>query len=213
MKSGVEIILSKLSELVLPYDTVFEIEKHVYHCIHSHKQSIIHNELLYSLYQKEFPQCTPIVCACQKGRLGDLKIFIAGRSFDNVKKLLVEVGNDSYCRSRNALMAAAEFERDYIIEYISDCGVNLNCSGSNGWNALHYSARYNEKSTRCTELLLKKMPLESVNKKANVTGYTPLDCAYFNYYSPIKNDIIQLIRQHGGEATYFDRNGKFMGNH
>ena len=42
MKSGVYIILSKLSKLELPYDIIFEIEKHVYHWIHSHKQPKIH---------------------------------------------------------------------------------------------------------------------------------------------------------------------------
>ena len=53
------------------------------------------------------------------------------------------------------------------------------------------------------------MPLESINKK-NRLGNTPLDCAYFNG-SPIKNDIVQLIRQHGGKANHYDRNGKKVG--
>ena len=69
---------------------------------------------------------------------------------------------------------------------------------------------YNKKSTRITESLLKKMPLESINKKTNGYGFTPLDCAYQNDY-PIKNDIVQLIRQHGGKANYYDRNGKNVG--
>ena len=73
-------------------------------------------------------------------------------------------------------------------------------------NALHLSAYDNKKSTRITESLLKKMPLESINKK-NITGKTPLDNAYRNG-SPIKNDIRQLIRQHGGKANRHDRNGK-----
>ncbi len=52
------------------------------------------------------------------------------------------------------------------------------------------------------------MPLESINKK-QAQGMTPLDEAYYNG-SPITNDIVQLIRQHGGKANSFDRNGNWV---
>ena len=55
------------------------------------------------------------------------------------------------------------------------------------------------------------MPLESINKK-NSGGETPLDYAYGLNSSPIKNDIVQLIRQHGGKANGYDRNGKMVGD-
>ena len=73
---------------------------------------------------------------------------------------------------------------------------------------------YNEKSTRCAESLLKKMSLESINKKARYLGkgFTPLDFAYKWNDSPIKNNIVQLIRQHGGKANHYDRNGKWVGD-
>merc|ERR1711991_882823 len=54
------------------------------------------------------------------------------------------------------------------------------------------------------------MSLESINKK-HQWGETPLDFAYQNGRSPIKNDIVQLIRQHGGKANCYDRNGKKVG--
>ena len=209
MKSGVEIILSKLSKLVLPYDTLFKIENHIYHWIHSHKQRIIHKELLYSIYKKEFPQCTPIVVACEKGRLEDLKIFIAGHR-GSVKKLLEEVGTDSYDNDGcNTLMVAAIYEKPEIIDYLLNYGADPTITNSLGYNALHWSARYNYKSTRITESLLKKMPLESINKKDR-WGRTPLDHAYYYNGNPIQNDIVQLIRQHGGKANWYDRNGGFV---
>ena len=167
-------------------------------------------------YKKEFPKGTPIVVMCEKGGLEDLKLFMklfvachdVDRTGVSVKKLLEEVGKKSGgYYERNALMAAAEEERPEVVLYLLDC-INPAITNSGGSNALHYSA-YNKKSTRITESLLKKMPLESINKKSSY-GYTPLDWAYKNG-SPIKNDIVQLIRQHGGKANNYDRNGKRVG--
>ena len=169
-------------------------------------------------YKKEFPKGTPIVVMCEKGRLEDLKLFMklfvachdVDRTGVSVKKLLEEVGKDSGGYKRNALMAAAQYERPEVVLYLLEYGVNPAITNSVGWNALHFSAYNNKKSTRITESLLKKMPLESINKK-NWMGNTPLDEAYHYNYSPIKNDIVQLIRQHGGKANYYDRNGKNVG--
>ena len=166
-------------------------------------------------YKKEFPKGTPIVVMCEKGRLEDLKlfmkVFVACHDVDGtgVKKLLEEVGKDSRGFGRNALMAAARYERHEVVLYLLEYGVNPAITNSVGGNALHYSAYTNKKSTRITESLLKKMPLESINKKDS-DGETPLDWAY-NNGSPIKNDIVQLIRQHGGKANKHDRNGKKVG--
>ena len=207
MKSGVDIILSKLTNIVIPEDIIFKIEKHVYHWIHSHKQLIIHKDIIYIIYKKEFPKGTPIVCACEKGRLEHLKIFVAGHR-GSVKKLLEEVGQDSHGFGKNTLMAAAWCERPEVLSQLLEYDVNTAITTNGGLNALHWSA-LNNKSTRCIESLLKKMPLESINKK-ECRGCTPLDRAYFNR-SPIKNDIVQSIRQHGGKANSHDRNGKWVG--
>ena len=41
--------------------------------------------------------------------------------------------------------------------------------------------------------------------------YTPLDCAYLLNRSPIKQEIITLLRSKGGKANNYDENGRFVG--
>ena len=53
------------------------------------------------------------------------------------------------------------------------------------------------------------MSVESINK-VNNDGETPLDYAYYNG-SPIKNDIIKIIRDYGGKANLWDENGIHVG--
>jgi len=163
-------------------------------------------------YKKKFPDGTPIVVMCEKGCLEYLKLFVACHDVEDtgitVKQLLEEVGKDSYGNEYNTLMAAAKFEKHEVLVQLLEWGVDPSITDRDGWNALHISANWN-KSWGCTESLLKKMPLESINKK-NTWGDTPLDYAYYNG-SPIKNDLVQLIRQHGGKANWYDRNGKRVG--
>ena len=41
---------------------------------------------------------------------------------------------------------------------------------------------------------------------------TPLDKAYASdYNSPIKNDIVSLLRKYGGKANWHDKNGNEVG--
>ena len=169
-------------------------------------------------YKKEFPKGTPIVVMCEKGRLEDLKLFlklfVACHDVDgtgvSVKKLLEEVGKNSYGNEMNTLIASAYGERPEVLVQLLKYDVNTAITNNIG-NALHYSAGGNNKSTRCIESLLKKMSLESINKIWQFQGMTPLDCAYDYNDSPIKNDIVQLIRQHGGKANCYDRNGVNVG--
>ena len=164
-------------------------------------------------YKKEFPQGTPIIVACEKGNLVDLIVFIdrhiAVNTGVTVKQLLEEIGKDSDGYQKNTLMAAARWEEHAVLAELLSWGVDPSITDSIGQNALHYSAYNNKKSTRCTELLLKKMPLESINKMDLDEG-TALDGAYLND-SPIKNDLVQLIRQYGGKANWYDRNGRLVG--
>ncbi len=169
-------------------------------------------------YKKEFPKGTPIVVMCEKGRLEDLKLFlklfVACHDVDgtgvSVKKLLEEVGKNSYGNEMNTLIASAYGERPEVLVQLLKYDVNTAITNNIG-NALHYSAGGNNKSTRCIESLLKKMSLESINKIWQFQGMTPLDCAYDYNEGPIKNDIVQLIRQHGGKANCYDRNGVNVG--
>merc|ERR1712023_565483 len=99
------------------------------------------------------------------------------------------------------------YERPEVMEKLLDYyKVDPTIADKFSENALHCCAR-NKKSTRCTELLLMKMPLESIDSRIRGTeegyrddwGRTPLELTYNpRNDSPIKWDLRQLIHQHGG---------------
>ena len=147
------------------------------------------------------------------------KKLINTNSLKDIKNyiLLIKSYEKKYKWGELLLLEAAKKERYEILEYLIEQGFDVNYIFKYGnilpySNALHFSAYFNKNSTRCLELLLKKMPLESINKKngKNGRGWTPLDYAYING-RPIQNDIVQLIRQHGGKANCHDRNGEYVG--
>eukprot|EP00943_MAST-04B_sp_MAST-4B-sp1_P006645 g6645.t1 len=71
-------------------------------------------------YKKEFPKGTPLVCACEKGRVEDVEGMIRGARAAgmDVTAMVSEVGTDSYGTSWTPLMAAAYYERSTIIEIL-----------------------------------------------------------------------------------------------
>ena len=70
-------------------------------------------------------------------------------------------------------------EHFQIVKYLIEQGeADPNIANSNGYNALHYAACNNKKDTKLIELLLTNMSLNSINKKVQVRGNTPLDWAY-----------------------------------
>ena len=85
-----------------------------------------------------------------------------------------------------------------------------NIARRDGVNALHFAATSNRTNTELIELLLTHMTLDSVNKK-NRWGSTPLDDAYDHNDSPIRQEIIALLRLKGGKANCFDENGRNVG--
>ena len=54
------------------------------------------------------------------------------------------------------------------------------------------------------------MEMNSINQ-LQFKGYSPLDNAYRLNYSPIKQEIIALIRSYGGKANWYDVNGRRVG--
>ena len=54
------------------------------------------------------------------------------------------------------------------------------------------------------------MTLDSINKKDR-GGSTPLDYAYDDNDSPIRQEIIALLRSKGGKANCYDENGRRVG--
>ena len=61
------------------------------------------------------------------------------------------------------------------------------------------------------EFLLTKMSLNSINKKGFWGGLTPLDDAYRYNHSPIRQEIIALLRLKGGKSNHYDENGRWVG--
>ena len=165
-------------------------------------------------YKDEFRKGTPIVVACEKGRLDDLILFVKlyikesnNKTLPPVKSWLEQIGttsNGTY--DMNTLMAAAMYEHENVLKKLLDYGVDPSIIDDEGDNALHMSAYYNKTSTGCTESLLKKMTLESINQK-NYGGRTPLDEAYLNKNQIIQNKLIPLIIKYRGISNFPNRNG------
>ena len=89
--------------------------------------------LLIERYQREFPLGTPIVCACQRGRMDDVELFmnlhpyhkyITNRDVNGyrddmtLKDMVNQVGTDSYGGEGTPLMIAARHEHFQIVKYL-----------------------------------------------------------------------------------------------
>ncbi len=190
--------------------------------------------LLIERYKREFPRGTvrrnlmptPIVCACQRGRMDDVALFIILHPFHKyitnrdvngyrdemtLKEMVSRVSKDSYGYDCTSLMAAAENEHFQIVQCLIEQGeADPNIANSGGWNVLHYAARYNTTSTELIQFLLNHMTLASINKMSS-RGFTPRDRAYQWNTSPIRQEIIALIRSKGGKSNWHDRNGIYVG--
>ena len=183
--------------------------------------------LLIKRYQREFPRGTgyglgrrdaiptPIVCACEYGRMDDVQLFMNLHPFHKyitnrdvngyrdemtLKDMVSQVGKDSGGGECTPLMAAAYGEHFQIVKYLIEQGeADPNIADSYGSNALHCAAHNNKKDTEVIEFLLTNMSLNSINKKGGTGGWTPLDQAYKHNNSPIQQKIIDLIRSKGGK--------------
>ena len=166
-------------------------------------------------YETEFPGSTPLVCACEKGRFEDVKLFITCMKGINNMTLgenVNQVGKDSDDEECTPLMAAAYGEHFQVVKYLIEQGeADPNIANSSGNNALHWAAHNNRTNTELIELLLTHMTLDSINKKDR-GGFTPLDCAYCYNRSPLRQEIIALLRSKGGKANYYDENGRDVGH-
>ena len=105
-------------------------------------------------------------------------------------------------------MLAAENEHFQLVQYLIEQGeADPNIADSGGWNALHWAAYRNRTTTELIELLLTHMAPDGFNKKT-FGGSTPLDYAYRNNRTPIRQEIIALLRLKGGKANWHDANGR-----
>ena len=125
-----------------------------------------------------------------------------------MKEMVNQVSKDSDGCEWTPLIAAAATDRLQIVTYLmKQCEAEPKIAGSGGWNALHCAADNNRTTTELIELLLTNMSLDSINKK-NWAEYTPLDLAYLHNRSPLRQEIIALIRSKGGKANSHDENGR-----
>ena len=177
---------------------------------------MIHNPkqlyLLYKRYKNEFPDGTPFVCACEKGRVEDVNQFLNLHRFHayidvgtanagmDVTAMVNEVGRNRNFVSRTPLMAAAEYEHSTIIETLLQYNADTATTNDYGENALHFAACNNETTTTTVQLLLNNMKLEDINHISKI-GRTPLDWCCNRYNSSINQQLIDLIRQKGGKRA------------
>ncbi len=94
-------------------------------------------------------------------------------------------------------------------------GADVCAQDTKGFNALHFACLWDENVTmnqNAIELLLQKMSLDDINKKAD-DGSTPLDEAHKlnKIFYNADNKIIKLIRKYGGKANDHDIYGEFAG--
>ena len=152
-------------------------------------------------YLEMYPNTSAILNACATGKLNDVKVLLTINNIDNFGSSAESYGTP--------LMVAAENEHIQVVQYLIGEGADPNIATSYGWNALHWAASNNRTTTELIELLLTNMPLNSINKKS--WGDTPLDCAYRNNHTPLRQEIIALLRSKGGKANCFDENGRNVG--
>lgn len=158
-------------------------------------------ESLVEKYKEEFPNGTPLVVACEKGRLDDVEalIRVARATGKNVREIVNAKGDGSNgYTSYTPLIAAVQFEHSSVVSYLLTLPEVDIAITNNGWNALNYAANSN-KTTDIVKKLLNKMKLEDINHKDNV-GNTPLDRCFFNH-SPLRQEIIDLMRSKGAKRA------------
>ena len=128
-----------------------------------------------------------------------------------VKEMVNQVGRDSRGWEYTPLMIAAENEHFQIVKYLIEQGeADPNIATSDGFNALILAAWCNRTNTGLIQLLLNNMSLDSINQETNDDGETPLDYCYKLNGSPIRQEIIALLRLKGGKANCHDENGRHV---
>eukprot|EP00944_MAST-04C_sp_MAST-4C-sp1_P000472 g472.t1 len=169
-------------------------------------------------YKNEFPKGTPLVCACEKGRLEDVRVLAEGHDVEkmgmSVDDMVSKEGKNSHGWSRTPLQSAAEKDQFEIVQYLVKSCTTVDLIGQTdkyGVNSLHNAAWYLKKNVQILQWLIDNYngDIKEIINHQNNHGQTPLDYAYQVNDSPIRNDIVSLLRKYGGKAHFYDKNGKF----
>ena len=139
-------------------------------------------------YNQDYPEGTPLIVACELGRLEDVKALIQPMNVN-------QFGRDSDGDGEwTPLMIAAWKEHFQIVKYlIEECNADPNIADSEGENVMHLV--YGNKNTNIVEILINHMSFLAINKKSSARS-TPLDYAYVSE-SPVKQAIIDLMKSKG----------------
>ena len=144
-------------------------------------------------YKRKYPNGTPLVCACELGRIQDVHKLIEINN-DNV------VGTNTSGWQSTPLMAAARSEHEHIVRYLLDWGVDVSVTTDEGHNALHYAVGHNTKNTTIVELLIEKMNLDSINQ-LTTSSNTPLDYCMNENKGRLRDQIIRILREKGAVSA------------
>ena len=109
------------------------------------------------------------------------------------------------------LMEAVVYKHFQVVQYLIEHGeADPNIPNRTSHNVLHFAARSNRTNIEFIKLLISHMSLNSINMM-NAWDQTPLDEVYFANHSPLRQEIIALLRSKGGKANSFDENGRIVG--
>eukprot|EP00944_MAST-04C_sp_MAST-4C-sp1_P005958 g5958.t1 len=176
-------------------------------------------DTLRSVYKKALPKGTPLVCACEKGRLDDVRMLVEGHDLEktgmSVDEMVSKNGKDSGGYSFTPLQMAVRNEQLEIVQYIVKSCTTVDLIGqtnSNGASSLHYAAEHSKKNVQMLQCLIDNYngkDIKDIINQKNDDGKTPLDNAYV-FYS-IEEEDISLLREYGGKANWYDKNGNKVG--
>ena len=148
-------------------------------------------------YIAEFPKGTPFICACETGRLEDVKMYLGTGAVDDVNMTGKRSNGFNH---RTGLMLAVEKEHINVVKYLlSFPSIKISEVDNNDWNCLHFAAAYNRKTSETIKLLLNHEQCNTT-KVINVKhrhGLTPLNCAEYSNRSKLQEELIQLLKKHG----------------
>ena len=93
-------------------------------------------EELLAMYEKEFPNATPFICACERGRLQDVKEF-------HYYNMQVDEGYDSNGNKISAINIIIKHGHMGLFKYLIENFKRIQfLNTDDGWTMLHYGALY-----------------------------------------------------------------------